>query len=56
MMDFAARLGSAHWIMDAIARGLIWRAIWAVTRGMPAGEIIALAVVACLAVVAWRRT
>jgi hypothetical protein len=58
MLTFAAhagRFGLGHWIADTIARGLIYRAIWAVTRGMNATEVVGLAVVAIIVAIAWSR-
>ena len=40
----------AHTVVGSILRGLIYRSIWSLTRGMSPAEIITLAVVAIVAV------
>ena len=35
----------SHMILHAIVHGLIYRALWSLTRGMHSGSIVALAVV-----------
>jgi hypothetical protein len=46
----------AHTVVGSILRGLIYRSIWSLTRGMSAAEIVALAVVAILAAFMFRRS
>lgn len=47
--------GTMDWVADIIVRGLIYRAVWAVTRGMTTAEVLGLALVAVLVLIVWRR-
>ena len=45
----------AHTVVGSILRGLIYRSIWSLTRGMSTAEILILAAVAILAAFTFRR-
>jgi hypothetical protein len=40
----------AHTVVGSVLRGLIYRSIWSLTRGMSTAEIVTLAIVAIVAV------
>jgi hypothetical protein len=46
----------AHTVVGSIVRGLIYRSIWSLTRGMSTAEIITLAVLAILTAFVFRRS
>ena len=45
----------AHTVVGSVLRGLIYRSIWSLTRGMSTAEILTLAAVAILAAFTFRR-
>ena len=45
----------AHTVVGSVLRGLIYRSIWSLTRGMSTAEILILAAVAILAAFTFRR-
>jgi hypothetical protein len=47
--------GTGSWVAHIVVGSLIHRAVWAVTRGMSAGMLVLLAVVAVGALWAWNR-
>jgi hypothetical protein len=46
----------AHTVVGSILRGLIYRSIWSLTRGMSTAEIVTLAIVAVAAAFMFRRS
>jgi hypothetical protein len=44
-----------HTVVGSVLRGLIYRSIWSLTRGMSTAEILTLAAVAILAAFTFRR-
>jgi hypothetical protein len=45
----------AHTVVGSVLRGLIYRSIWSLTRGMSTAEILTLGAVAILAAFTFRR-